>query len=71
MYYPYKDGNGNLRFKSDFDAILETLMEKPEEFSVEGCEESYSRMELDLMRRVQKKMIATAEERTEGRKESD
>lgn len=70
MYYPYKDGNGNLRFKSDFDAILETLMEKPEEFSVEGCEESYSRMELDLMRRVQKKMIATVEDRTEGRKES-
>lgn len=71
MHYPYKDGNGNLKFKSNFEAILEALMENPEEFSVEGCEESYSKMELDLMQRVQKKMIAAAEERIAGRKDID
>lgn len=71
LNYPYRDGKGILQFESNFEAILEILMENPEKFSVEGCEESYSKMELDLMQRVQKKMIAAAEERIAGRKDID
>lgn len=71
MNYLYKDRFGNLKFKPGFEAVLEVLMQDPDDFSVEGCEESYSRMELDLIQRVQKKMVGMAEEKIARRDEEN
>lgn len=48
-----------------FDGVLEALLEDeaPEAFSVEGFEEYYSKQELEMLRKVQEKLLAMKKSR--------
>lgn len=59
LYYPYHTakalgGHGHDHY---FEGVLEALLDDPEEFSIKGYEEHYSRQEMELLDAVQRKLI--------------
>ena len=63
LYYPFwldEDRNEDRDFQPhahSFDWVLSYLMEYPEHFSIEGFEEYYSKQEIELIQKFQKKLL--------------
>lgn len=57
MCYQYKNEKDKTLFATTFDNVIDALLTDPKHFSINGCEECYSKMELDLLQRVQMKML--------------
>lgn len=60
LCYKYIDKHGKSCYADSLDAVLDKLMANPEEISFGGCEDSYSKTELELLERVKEKIINKA-----------
>ena len=58
LYFPYrtKDTKNWQEHAHGFEGVIEALLEEPEGFSIEGCEEYYSRQELEMLMAIQEKL---------------
>ena len=58
LYFPYHTmkavgGDGHAH---NFEGVLEALLNDPEEFSIQGFEEYYSKQEIEMLEAIQKRL---------------
>lgn len=58
LYFPYATATalGGKSHSHEFEGVLETLLDDPDSFSIEGYEEFYSKQEIKMLDDVQRKL---------------